>query len=221
MGTESGHTGMTFEDFTAWLDAVMVYSPNYEVLVSQVLSTCREKWAVYNEWVRGAFGQRYNIDEMALIFFEEEALHTFIGSAVKRNGYKLFNHADDKVFTSPIRSDYHVKYWFLETGLGYRLELMYIDSGFSPLHYPAQLAINEMGTVLPLTMHASFKVPDEEHYGVVVNALQRDLEAELVQKCISEYGRFSYFLPPERDKQLGQFYIKPRVNLRDELEPSL
>jgi hypothetical protein len=165
------------------------------------------------ELVRAALGPQYIIDEMAICFFEDMQVFHFISVAV-RNGWVLFNQADDTVATAPLRSTYEVRYWFLrKEGVPYRVEAMLIVKGHSPYHTWLRTSrAQRMGGAGRLA-HASFKVETEEEYANAAHHLTKQMTMDVWQHCQSSYGRFSYLgledgvMPP----------IKPRVNLRDGL----
>jgi len=160
--------------------------------------------------LRGVLGTRYAVDEMALLFAEEATLSSFVRAAVSLGeGYTLFNTAYDTVKTSPILSEYHVRYWFLSTPHGFRVELMATYPG-SPLHDQIQLGMSRDSVY---SVHASFKCEDEEAYGNAVHSLKKNAY-QLVQSCESSYGRFSYWQPLEAEER-PHWFLKPRVNLRD------
>lgn len=185
-------------------------------VVAQELELIRLGHQDMNGALRGMFGPYMAIDEMALLFLAPSTANDFIRFAVRHEGYRLFNTADDVVRTSPLRSEYLVHYWFLETPHGYRLELMVPHEG-SPLH---DLSSRGMGPKDFTHMHASFKVQDEEQYAVV-NGVLTNAGYENVQKCDSTYGRFGYWQPglPEQMVEgkipVADWYLKPRLNVRD------
>jgi hypothetical protein len=179
---------------------------NFDV-VMEVVNTM---WGRADEEVRGLLGPSYPVDEMALYFTKREELFVFLEVAVKR-GWCVFNCAEDSVSTSPIPAEYGVEYWFLrKDGVPYRLECMVVLDGFSPYHgaLGEMCALRNMSCALA---HASFKVPDERMYGAAMLAL-RNGEFELMQRCSSTYGKFSYYSDAER-KDFPP--LKPRVNMRD------
>lgn len=182
----------------------------YEELVSRTLLELVAAYREAQEELRGMFGELRHIDEMAIMFKNPEQLRSFVEAAVRIPGVVLFNTAHDSVHTQPIPGQYDVHYWFLSVPEEYgswRIEAMYAHPG-SPLHdsLRRQGASDEI-----LMVHASFKCPSEEDYGIANNILQRN-GYEPVQKCDSTYGRFSYWRPEEGTRGV---YLKPRVNLRD------
>lgn len=177
-------------------------------VVDQFLNHVRDGWITYSEKLRAVFGTTYIIDEMALLFPDEVGLARWVKRVVSRDGYHLFNVAMDKVNTHPIPSNYDVSYWFISTPFDYRLELMTIEKGYSPLHSAIDVCPVPEQVVIP--MHASFKVPDEEAYASANATLLRN-GWECAQKCASTYGTFSYWT----EEKFDGWFIKPRVNLRD------
>lgn len=159
--------------------------------------------------VRGMFGAECDIDEMAMLFGSGHMLALFVGLAVRQEGYTLFNTADDVVETYPLRSGYRAHYWFLTTPHGYRLELMNAEPG-SPLH---DNMLRQMTESDAAPVHASFKVDSEVNYAIANGTLQQG-GYECVQRCNSAYGRFGYWQHSGNEGP-AEWYLKPRVNLRD------
>lgn len=176
--------------------------------VKSTLDHVHVEWSEMKGIVRGLLGTQFNVDEMSLLFHDEEVLATFVRAAVAQEGYTLFNSAYDTVQTRPLRSEYHVRYWFLSTPHDYRLELMTAYRG-SPLH-DRMMASFPGGAV---GVHASFKCPTEEAYAQANAALYRN-GYEPVQFCLSSYGKFGYWMQ-EESEGMPDWFLKPRVNLRD------
>lgn len=179
----------------------------YGLSVFRQLNEINEDWHGMSAKVRGEFGVETRIDEMALRFDNHEDLFAWLTFAVRQDGYELFNSAEDWVTTKPLASSYGVNYWFLLTPYEYRLELMHLGVGHSPLHH--LLRPNTPGSLG--RVHASFKVKDEEEYANVVRTLKFTGWQDL-QYCDSRYGKFSYW---EEESSPGPWFLKPRVNLRD------
>ena len=196
--------------------------------VIEPLSRCTEAAVYYEEWVsrsmkfvvqcyekareevRSMFGAGVNVDEVAIMFRDPDALRHWVEAAVRVPGVTLFNTAHDRVVTSPIPGQYDVHYWFLtvpEEYGGWRIEAMYAHPG-SPLH---DSLLRRMLDQEALVVHASFKCADEEEYGSANSVLARNGYA-LAQRCDSTYGRFSYW---RLDEEEYTVFLKPRVNLRD------
>lgn len=159
------------------------------------------------------------VDEIAILAFDEHQEYHLIDGAV-RHGWRVFNAAEDAVDTYPIPSSYRVHYTFLEhPETGYRLEVMRLLEGVSPLHgsLAAQALENEHGT--PIMVHASFKVKDLTALGEVEARLLDSGSFMLAQGCRSTYGAFAYYARTQ-NHDLGSndltVYLKPRVNLRDQ-----
>ena len=178
----------------------------------EVLNYARDGWIKCNEKLRGMFGADCKIDEMAFLFPNERYLASWVKRFVAQPGYELFNVASDRVITSPIPSEYDVSYWFLRTPFDYRLELMSILDGYSPLHHGVNVRVDKVHDNQIVAVHASFKVRDEKAYASANATLIRE-GWECAQKCDSTYGRLSYW---NYDPFEGWF-LKPRVNLRDAL----
>jgi len=163
--------------------------------------------------VRALLGDRA-IDEMALMFHDYQTLFAFVNNALPQPGVTLFNYAKDVVRTEPIESEYTVEYWFLTLPLpGVRLEAL-VQNGGSPLHTSVQLRNPHSGTGSVVKMHASFKCASEEEYGDACTALRRS-GWELAQRCDSTYGKFSYWQSTCDPADRPQWFLKPRLNLRD------
>lgn len=163
-----------------------------------------------NNFLGEVIGVDARIDEVALMFDGKWAAQGFIANAVMEAGVSHFNAALDFVHTSPIPSSYAVRYDFLQkVGSAYRVECMSLLEGVSPLHAAYQLAVEDR----PLTIHLSFKVPNEQAYESVCKRLFEDAKLPLAQSCKSTYGRFSYWPMPLRDGT--SIFLKPRVNTRD------
>lgn len=150
-----------------------------------------------------------NIDEIAVTFSSQERLLEWVQSAVGSHPeFTLFNVAHDNVHTGPIDSGYRVMYNFLGTGTPLRVEAMYIEDGFSPLH-EAMMSPRIEGVETIQEVHYSFKCHSNEEYMETCEALEAVWQ--LAMWCESSYGQFSYFVP------LGDRgpYVKPRFNSRD------
>lgn len=198
---------MSFTDFIQ----AAVESPEAKLRrgADMLFERANHVWERMNEELRGLFGAKSFIDEMAFYFPDRELLFIFIGKAVQR-GWVLFNFAEDNVITQPIPGDYGVEYWFLmHPDRSYRLELMTVPTGFSPYHASLQERMRRISRPAALA-HASFKVADENAYAAAVVTL-RQAGYELAQHCTSTYGRFSYFLSGDANVTA----LKPRLNVRD------
>jgi hypothetical protein len=189
--------------------------------VQHTLNHAHDGWQAMNEVVARLFTPTYQIDEMSFIFNDPTSLMGFVRQAVRVEGYTLFNSATDAVTTTPLRSSYEVAYWFLATPFPYRLELMVAGKG-SPLHdqYAATLAKTAHYEMAACSVHASFKCDDEAQYADAVHRLRTN-EMEMVQGCLSTYGRFSYWQEANGspDAPFPNWFLKPRVNLRDSRDP--
>lgn len=161
----------------------------------------------FNETLASIFPvARYTIDEIAVMFPDEDARMAWLMSAVKEEGVTIFNAATDVVKTNPIRSTYVADYVFLNrSGLRWRIEAMVVQEGVSPLHAPMADEIRPV--------HASFKVHSRREWAKVYDAIAEDEDFWLAQSCVSDYGRFAYFAHCG-EEETG-LYLKPRVNTRD------
>lgn len=152
----------------------------------------------------------YMIDEVAIMFDNRARLGEFVSDAVMGDGVKLFNRAFDQVKTWPWQTAYEVEYFFLETRSTMRVECMALNNGMSPLHFAVA---SHMTPNHPLSVvHMSFKTADSTEYEKVNDILEARPEATKVQVCTSTYGAFTYW---HIVGELGGIYLKPRVNLRD------
>lgn len=162
------------------------------------------------EWHRAlmdSVGLTHPIDEMAVAVPDMGDAANLIHRAVTADGVELFNMAIDDVRVVSHQTRYSVRYLFLNTPHGFRVEVMNISEGLSPLHH-AILGEASKGVTFPV-VHASFKV--HRHDLEEVEDALGDI-AYHVQRCESTYGVFSYWLPKDTDSLV---YLKPRVNLRD------
>jgi hypothetical protein len=169
-----------------------------------------------NERLRALFGANYRVDEMALLFGTESSAMTFITALVEQKRYALFNSAKDEVRTAPILSVYNVRYWFVSTPWDFRLEIMVLGEGYSPVHEGLRQVAAAHDGYGVCAVHASFKVPDEEKYAACVHQFQKNGYAAL-QHCRSSYGQFSYFSQDatfDSDSR-ERWLLKPRLNTRD------
>lgn len=179
--------------------------------IPNILQMVERNWTRASEKLRGIFGSAYEIDEIALWFKDASDMSLFATRLARREGFILFNGASDEVETFPIRSRYDVSYLFMSTPAGsYRLELMNITRGFSPVHGVFETFVD--GNISVVTAHASFKVATEEDYANAVRALKGG-DHELLMRCESSYGQFSYW--DDGVKNSGCPPLKPRWNKRD------
>jgi hypothetical protein len=151
-----------------------------------------------------------HIDEVALI--SGPNISGPINMLVSEEGVEHFNFAQDTVSVEPFGTAYDVSYNFFRTPYPWRIELMQITGGVSPLHAGYEMYRHQAGS-LPV-VHFSFKCAIEWEYEEACAALTQE-GLSLAQECRSRYGRFSYW----RDRELldnRMVYLKPRVNLRDE-----
>lgn len=173
-----------------------------------------------NQVLQEKFAADVFIDEISLLFRSDQEAKNFALAAVMEEGVVLFNAAADHVHTWPLDTKYDVNYLFLTLpenvdGHAVRLEVMSLESGFSPLHYGL---LSTVGST-PVVVHLSFKVKNEEHYQQAVDMMCADDDFWMVQACRSAYGRFAYFRTPLMEG--AEVFIKPRVNLRDEMMKDL
>lgn len=165
--------------------------------VEQLLADANDRWVKASEVLK-------ECDEVSILFGSAQELIDFVQIAVQRPEVKLFNTARDNVSTSPILSQYWVSYWFLEGPWPYRIEAMNATPG-SPLH-DARLVRNPN----PHIIHASFKCASEMQYAVAMGELV-EIGHEIVQRCESNYGLFSYWDVGDEEG----CYLKPRLSRKD------
>jgi len=144
------------------------------------------------------------------------------------NGWEHFNEAVDVVYANPFGNRYVVEYAFYrhET-TNWRMEVMRILEGFSPLHMSLQrLLHSDHRLAVP---HLSFKPKrgyktdpelgqeyDKQSWGQAYSSAVQHMKDQAyihAQTCQSTYGMFSYWVHQDATQQ---FYVKPRVNLRDD-----
>lgn len=177
------------------------------LLIEKTLAVAQEATDRYSHFLEGR--QWGPIDEIALNVETQPELIA-LAQCLKDLGWAQFNRARDNVRTSPIPSRYEVEYHFFEhLDKPWRLEVMKMTSGYSPLH--GALA-RPVGGALCVPVHASFKVPDEERYAYAREDLS-EMGLFEAQRCDSTYGRFSYWTNLDQSEKVP--YLKPRVNLRD------
>lgn len=149
------------------------------------------------------------VDEIAVLVPNREMAAGFIMRAVGEGGCTYFNASEDGVHTEPLGSKYEVAYHFLKVpGRAYRLEVMHLLSGHSPLHHRLWID-NLTGPQRLPVVHASFKVPEWEYNDTKDRLWTNGYRPS--QECESDYGRFGYWRRPGSPL----FFLKPRVNLRD------
>lgn len=169
-------------------------------------NTWREQFQIYLE----AYNIEGDIDEIALMFNDEASLGAFVIDAVAGAGVQAFNSARDIVTTRPFDTGYNVTYVFLRMdGEPMRVECMLIGKGgLSPLHKSVKWKAKNH----PVAVHVSFKCKSLSDYQQVTKKMDEKLGCELVQKCSSRYGEFSYYDVWALTQSTG-LYLKPRVNL--------
>lgn len=149
------------------------------------------------------------IDEVAVIVPDANMAAVYVFDAVKVDGVEHFNADEDSVAVQPFQSEYRVRYDFLRIeGKPYRVEVMHMTDGISPLH--ASMYLESAQSNAPVTIHLSFKCADEAEYHAMCDRLERVARMHEAQSCESSYGLFSYWRTDFTD-----LYIKPRVNKRD------
>lgn len=207
------------DDLFAGAD-VLVKPPEEQVddSLPGVLQVVEKNWNQAQEKVRAMFGAEYQVDEIALWFKDMATLNMFASRLVRLDGFEIFGGDSDEVQTRPIHSKYQVEYTFMRTPSEYRLELMTVPYGFSPMHaLMSHVARTEPHSSALYVVHASFRVQTEEEYANVVHTLKRT-GYEMAMSCTSSYGQFSYFDNYVFD---GTPHLKPRLNTRDAVAPQL
>lgn len=187
------------------------FRTNIDIVIQEVRDGVYET----NALLRGIFGAKYLVDEMALMLPNVEAAMMFVSVLVEQEGFKLFNYTSDIVRVKPIPAEYGVRYWFVSTPYDFRIEVMALevsDRSYSPFHQVLQNAMPESSA--PAAVHASFKVADEEAFANAVHLLTTN-DHDVYQHCESSYGKFSYL---GRVRDFGEncqdrWAIKPRLNV--------
>lgn len=153
-----------------------------------------------------------------------------VNQYLEKAGWSHFNASEDLVYTNPFGTKYGVAYdFFRHPDYGYRIELMQLTGeGMSPLHEALQ-ALPKTGYDGYPMPHLSFKPVLPVHTSVLTGeslvsqkrrsysrAVQhlRDRACIHAMTCQSAYGNFGYFLGNDTSRQI---YVKPRINLRDEV----
>lgn len=159
------------------------------------------------------------VDEVSLLTEDP----TYVAGKLSETGWSCFNSASDVVFTNPFGTRYAVNYdFYRRPDVPWRLEVMQITGGFSPLHAALEWYTDPRLLAVP---HLSFK-PERcavasgsaeletlgRSYSRAVQHL-KDNAAIPAQTCQSTYGVFGYYLGNDATRQV---YLKPRINTRDE-----
>lgn len=164
---------------------------------------------------------RLPADEVSVLFGYEESLDSFVFDA-KMKGLWFNSSTEQQVSTDRSnevigrKDDYDTRYEFIHPyrGAPWRIEAMYvIESPYmaepsSPLHYNL---INTYGS--PCIAHVSWKLPTEDEYNNEVEML-KNRGHTMFGEYRNGYGLFSYWNPLLTEGG-NQFFLKPRVNLRD------
>lgn len=156
---------------------------------------------------------RVYVDELAILVPGRELAMEFIDEAVQF-GWCFFNRSSDIVRVEPFGTVYSVEYYFLRHhAYPWRFEVMRKVSGVSPLHDALKPFMAEGD--LPL-VHASFKpyTGESPHNYTAEKDRLNEAGYWLAQECRSTYGRFGYWRA--LNDPMVQ-YLKPRINLRDEV----
>lgn len=195
------------------------HNHNQIALTAEAWEERVERWAANLAAVEGLFAQQGKVvhaDEIALFAFCQDQEYEILESAV-RNGFEVFNAADDHVNTRPLETQYDVHYTFLRSPTGFfRIELMRLTDGFSPLHsHLAQQASLDGGE--PFEVHLSWKEETLDDMDASEFTLMQ-LGGTVQQECVSTYGQFSYWKLEDQQRQFeipDHLFVKPRVNVRD------
>lgn len=160
---------------------------------------------------------RTDIDEMSLLFLHEKDLETFLMFAQEDRTVDHFNSVlrdtmvrqfEDSPEPGMVRDpqSFDVRFEFLRLeGCTWRIEAMCVLGGTAPLH---SAALRERGD--GCVIHASFKTADEQQYRDACLGLTEATDG-MAAEYRNSYGLFSYWRVPE----IGDVWLKPRVNLRD------
>lgn len=175
----------------------------------QELVALHEMTEEVNDWLDSG-GNGWPVDEVALIMDGRTTAGPVLSSMVSNQGVEYFNNAVDTVTAWPFGCRYRPEYHFLRTPYPWRIELLRLPDGGSPVHVPYATQENTAKSGLML-VHFSFKCADEDEYNEAVGWLAG--RANLAQSCESTYGRFGYWRTPLFGDLMA--YVKPRINLRD------
>lgn len=153
-----------------------------------------------------------HVDEIAMMFSNEKDADEAALSFTMASTANVFNVATDHVHTGPHSTHYDVAYRFVQNGLyDWRVEMMSLTSGFSPLHEAFMNKTAGFDEGEPV--HLSWKCNSEEGYQDTIDYLHHSDDYVFAQSCRSEYGLFSYWRPMGTDLDV---FLKPRVNTRDD-----
>lgn len=150
----------------------------------------------------------FKIDEVAVLCETPDMLDRFVNMAVLR-GADNFNSVEHDVMKRQGRTfrrgRFDVKFEFLRfPGKDYRIEAMTVLKGSAPLHSQHR---ERFGA--PSVVHASFKCSDPFGYADVIERLHAVGPAlPFCAEYSNSYGVFSYW-------NVGKYFLKPRVNIRD------
>lgn len=158
----------------------------------------------------------FKADEAAIVFAHEEGLDEFVQLCLDI-GVDNFNSVtdtmqmvDDHGLIKQGMESFRVRFEFLgagdtEQGNQFRIEAMCALTEGAPVH---EEHIARRGA--PTLVHVSYKAPDLYAYEAHLRKLHKDGAA--LRACYrNTYGQFRYYGEAHRG-----YYVKPRVNLRDE-----
>lgn len=151
----------------------------------------------------------WRIDEVSLLFQEQTQLDQFVHHA-QALGMEHFNSVTsdrmvcmdpghDPAEDNPEAFDVRFEFFRWPDSL-WRIEAMVVLDGYAPLH---EQHLEKYGD--GCVVHASFKCPDRTAYESLWG---RAPEMQFFAEYQNSYGVFSYWVG-------GEYYFKPRVNLRD------
>ena len=189
-------------------------------VVEEMLVLAKDQCKRADDWLEKhqptGWWQEWWCDEIAFFFCNRESASAFVNECVRTQQWALTNIAEDTVNTQPIRSTYEVGYSFLtdpHEKENFRLEVMQIFDGFSPLHGALEAAAHLDGKAWS-PVHASFKVSGGvDEYEACLGVLAA-AGCTPALHCASTYGKFSYWNVPDNGEGI-ELYLKPRINLRD------
>lgn len=151
------------------------------------------------------------IDEMAILFPNEETLDAFVFMAARD---PIVMHDRTVERDEMVRVDdtgrWHVRFEFFKmAGMRFRIEAMTVLDGHAPLHESAL----KKAKGNPNIFHASYKRFTEDGYEQCKDQLNRQVKEPVIMEAeyVNSYGRFSYWSA----NAIPFLYLKPRVNLRD------
>lgn len=149
-----------------------------------------------------------DVDEVSLLFATPEELALFTATAKHDWRTNHFGTVDVDTMQMTGGPSFEVRFEFLRLAdAPWRIEAMCVLDGEAPLH-AAALSDRGSGCVVHASYRAGTSLPD---YNRELDRLPE--YGALRAKYTNTYGQFSYWQVGD----LGHVYLKPRVNLRDNM----